>query len=201
MKTWFQNRLGRLRKALEAKLQCLYSKTDPLPTAGHPPEVWASPASHSASTCLPARKDSLASWDIRQADNGSGGSVRSRINTSLPGQWWMRNGRGCEEGQHVKLASRKAARRFHKHYAICFCEATKRLVLITSFSRLEDCNSEKADDFSFKKAAAWPPNPPSFHHRHRKVSCVKPWWWQVGDLGCYTLLLWVSVFPSVVVYL
>lgn len=71
-------------------------------------------------------------------------------------QWWMRNGRGCEEGQHVQLASRKAARHFHKHYAICFCEATKRLALITSFSRLEHCNSEKADDFSFKKAAAWP---------------------------------------------
>lgn len=117
-----------------------------------------------------------------------------------PRQWWMRNGRGCVEGKHIQLASRKAIRHFHKRYAICVCEATKRRVLITSFSRLENCNSEKADDFSFKKAAAWPPNPLSFHCSHCRVSGVKPWWRQVGDLGCYSLLLWVSIFPSVVVY-
>lgn len=91
-----------------------------------------------------------------------------------PRQRWMRNGRGCAEGKHIQLASRKAARHFHKHYAICVCEATKRWVLIASFSRLENCNSEKAEDFSLKKAAVWPPNPPSFHCSHCKGSCVKP---------------------------
>lgn len=173
-------------------MKCLYSKADPLPTTGHQPEVWASPAC--VSNLLPARKGNLASWDVRQADKGSGGAVRSQINTGFPVPVVNEEQRRLRGGKHMQLASRKPSRHFHMHYAIYFCDDTKRLVLLTSFSRLENCSSKKADHLSVKKAFCDTQTHLLSITVNGKVSGFKPSWWQVGNLGCFALFLWVSLW-------
>lgn len=135
-------------------------------TAYHRPSAWgvslpsqsfmsALPFQPGKATWLPKTLDRLIKDQEDQAGHES-------TQASLC-QWWMRNGRGREEGNRIQLASRKPVRHCHMHYATYFGNDTKGLVLLTSFSRLGNRSAEKAGHLSVKEASVWHSNPPSSH--------------------------------------
>ena len=70
----------------------------------------------------------------------------------------------------------------------------QRLALLTAFSRLENCDSEKVNRLSSWKASPWHWNPPSFHYNTLKsILYFKSCWWWVEELGWHVFHWWVSL--------